>query len=105
MVRPPYVALVRLCSYAERYWAAIDGEADEDIIQLPLDRFCNKVQWWVTQRVKDVDHFLAELERPVALAGQPVTDHDLERDAESFMAFASAMGIKPPSVPPTEATA
>jgi hypothetical protein len=59
----------------------------------------------VTQRVKDVERFLAELERPIAVAGAVVDDQDLERDAESFMAFASAFGIKPPSAPPMEASA
>lgn len=110
MVRPPYQAALRLFSYAERYWPAIDGEAASrgaDYLTLPLDRFCNAVQWWVTQRVKDVERFLADLERPLpgTPVGSEVTEQDLERDAESFMAFASAMGIKPPSADPEEATA
>jgi hypothetical protein len=57
----------------------------------------------VTQRVKDAEQFVAELERPLAgdKAGVTVTDEDLERDAESFMAFASAMGVKPPAAAAT----
>ena len=52
------------------------------------------------QRVKDPERFLAELERPLDGIGPRVTDQDLERDGESFIAFAAAMGIKPPSSPP-----
>ena len=51
------------------------------------------------QRVKDVDRFLADLERPLAtVPGAPrvVTEAELEKDAENFMAFAQAFGIKPP---------
>jgi len=51
------------------------------------------------QRVRDVDRFLADLERPLPQApGAPrvVTERDLEQDAESFMAFAKAFGISPP---------
>jgi hypothetical protein len=97
VVRPPYVAVVRLFAYAERYWPAIDGEAASrgaDYLALPLDRFCNAVQWWVTQRVKDVDYFERELVRPI---GGMVTEQDLEADAESFLAFAAAVGVKPPT--------
>jgi len=59
----------------------------------------------VTQRVPDAERFQAELERPMVVAGATVSDHDLERDADSFMAFAAAMGVKPPSAAPEEATA
>lgn len=51
------------------------------------------------QRVKDVDRFLNDLERPLPVApGAPrvVTERELEQDAENFMAFASAFGVKPP---------
>lgn len=106
MVRPPSVAVHRLLAYAERYWSQIDGEAASrgaDPITLPIDRFCNLIEWWVTQRVRDVDRFLDDLYRP--LPGQPVTAEDIDRDAENFMAFAAAFGVAPPSQPPAEATA
>lgn len=48
----------------------------------------------MTQRVKDVDGFERELVRPI---GGVVTDRDLEADADSFMAFAAAVGVKPPT--------
>jgi hypothetical protein len=54
----------------------------------------------VIQRVKDADRFQAELDLPLGgrkSAGAAVTDAELQRDAESFMAFASVMGITPPS--------
>ena len=103
MVRPPYETVVRIVAYAERYWAEIDGEAASrgtDYLSLPIDRFLNAVQWWVLQRVKDPERFKAELERPVA--GQPVTKEELDADGTSFMAFASAMGLKPPAANPDD---
>lgn len=51
------------------------------------------------QRVKDVERFLRDLEKPlpgVVAAGAEVTERELEADAQSFMAFASAFGVKPP---------
>jgi hypothetical protein len=51
------------------------------------------------QRVKDVDRFMHELERPLPQApGQPkaVTEAELEQDGENFMQFAKAFGIAPP---------
>lgn len=51
------------------------------------------------QRVKDVERFLADLERPVPGiegAGARVTEADLEQDAASFVAFAQAFGVRPP---------
>jgi hypothetical protein len=48
--------------------------------------------------VKDIDRFNYDLERddrPAAL--RVVNEGDLERDAQSFMAFASAFGVKPPA--------
>lgn len=110
MVRPPYVAVLRLFAYAERYWPAIDGEAcrsGADYLSLPVDRFCNAVQWWCIQRVKDEDRFLHDLERPMpgVPGGAEVTEEELKRDEENFMAFAAAMGIKPPSPPAETASA
>ena len=103
MVGPPYPAVARLIAYAERYWPTIDGEAASqgaDYLALPLDRFCNTIEWWVSQRVKDPERFVAELERPLpgdVTAGAAVTERELEADADAFMAFASAFGLKPPS--------
>ena len=101
MVRPPYDAVLRLIAYAERYWPEIDGEAasrNADYLGLPFDRFLNAVQWWILQRVKDPERFKADLEMP--LSGprlRVVTEDDIEADGASFMAFASAMGVKPPT--------
>ena len=69
--------------------------------RLPLDRFCNAVQWWVTQRVKDPERFVAELERPLGRR-EAVTDHDLERDAGASWPSPRRWGCKPPS--PTRRT-
>jgi hypothetical protein len=49
----------------------------------------------VVSRVKDPDLLDDELERPL-YASAPVTDAELERDEQSFMAFAAAMGVSPP---------
>lgn len=100
MVRAPYQAVVRLVSYAERYWTAIDGEAASrgtDYFALPLDRWCNAIQWWVSQRVSDPEAFVAGLEVPLDADPHAVTEHDLERDEQAFMAFASAFGVRPPT--------
>lgn len=58
------------------------------------------------QRVKDPERFVDELMRPLGpIAGSPVTEEELERDSQSFMAFAAAMGVKPPSPGEPAATA
>lgn len=44
--------------------------------------------------MKDVEQFERELTRPI---GGIVTEDDLEADAESFMAFTAAFGVRPPS--------
>jgi hypothetical protein len=50
------------------------------------------------QRVKDPERFKAELESP---SGRPsyreVTEGDIEADGQAFMAFASMMGVTPPT--------
>lgn len=100
MVRPPYEAVVRLLANAERYWPEIDGEAASrgaDYFALPVDRFLNAIQWWVVQRVKDPERFKATLADPfVGRRLKAVTEDDIEADGASFMAFAAAMGVKPP---------
>ena len=102
MVRPPYTAVLRLIAYAERYWPSIDGEAASqggtDYFDLPFDRFLNAIQWWVSQRVKDPERFIADLDRPLdgTVRSSVVTERDIEEDGASFMAFASAFGVKPP---------
>jgi hypothetical protein len=52
----------------------------------------------VTQRVKDPERFVAELERPLGGGARTTvtTDRDLEQDGSNFMAFAAMMGVKPP---------
>lgn len=52
------------------------------------------------QRVKDVERFEHELERPPAGASEGVSVEDLDEDANSFMAFAEVLGIKPPVATP-----
>lgn len=100
MVRPPYVACLRLVNIAIEYWVAIDGSTPGcDPLTLPPDRFFNHIQWWAMQRVKDADRFLVDLERPLPqMPGAPavVTQADLDKDAESFVAFAKAFGVTPP---------
>lgn len=51
------------------------------------------------KHVKDPQRFESDLNAPPRRAvGQPVTEEDLAADGESFMAFASAFGIKPPPI-------
>jgi hypothetical protein len=93
----PYQACFRLAIIASQHWSAIDGEAASrgvDYWQLGFDRWLNAIEWWVVQRVKDPEEFRAELDRP--LPGQAVSAADLDRDADSFMAFAAAFGATPP---------
>jgi hypothetical protein len=62
------------------------------------------------QRVKDTDDFRRQLTQPVPLPGSAwinygatVTEHDLEADAASFLAFAGALGIAIPTPGPVPA--
>lgn len=107
MVGAPYAAAVRLVAIAEEHWAAIDGASgDLDLLSLPFDRFCNAIQWWAMQRVKDPANWLADLERPprnLASGRRSVTDDDLDQDARAFLAFAQAFGMKPPTTNPAPA--
>jgi hypothetical protein len=61
----------------------------------------------VTQRVQDAERFVAELGRPLPgeRVGAAVSESELQQDGESFMAFASVFGVKPPSPQVEEATA
>ena len=106
MVRPPYEAVIRLLANAERYWPEIDGEAASrgtDYFGLPLDRFLNAVQWWVVQRVKDPERFVATLGDPFTGPRlRAVTEDDIRADEASFLAFAGMMGVKPPKPKPDE---
>lgn len=97
MVGPPYWVVARLCYIAERHWAAIDGEAAShgtDYFDLSVDRFLNAIWWWAVQRVKDSAAWESEMLR--APRGMQVTAEDLDADAETFLAFASAFGVRPP---------
>jgi hypothetical protein len=49
------------------------------------------------QRVKDPDRFKAELETPTGPRLRAVTEEDIADDGAAFMAFASMMGVKPPT--------
>lgn len=110
MVRPPYGNAAHLVGIAAQHWQAIDGEAASrgaDFLQLPFDRFLNVIFWWSVQRVKDVEHFQYDLEKPFPLpmeafvaAGSLVTEAELDADAASFMAFAGAFGVAPPAARP-----
>ena len=99
MGRAPYYTAARLVSIAADHWTAIDGQAAErgiNYFDLEFDRFLNAIHWWAVQRVKDPERWVHDLEQPPR--GMVVTDVDLDHDASSFLAFASAMGVKPPAV-------
>ena len=102
MVRPPYQAVLRLLANAERYWAQIDGEAIRhgagNYFELSPDRFCNAIQSWICERVKDPEAFIRELERPLDGGGRKPSQAELDDEGASFVAFASAFGIQPPQV-------
>lgn len=100
MGRPPYQAALRLVVIAQEHWAAIDGEAAQrgvDYFGLTFDRFLNAIHWWAMQRVENPKLFDEELERPLGKTPPPVTQVDLEEDEQSFLAFASVMGVRPPT--------
>jgi len=50
----------------------------------------------VSQRVKDPERWIAELERPLGGGARNASDRELQQDADSFMAFASAFGVALP---------
>jgi len=111
VVRPPYQAVIRLFAHAERYWAQIDGEAIRsgggNYLELTPDRFCNAVQSWICERVKDPEGFVRELERPLGGNARTPSQAEMDDEGASFVAFASAFGITPPQVvaDPTEGVA
>lgn len=103
VVRPPYQAVARLCVNAEHYWARIDGEAvweGINLLDLPIDRFLNAIETWMIKRVKDVDRFLYEINKPVAGMGRTATEGQLNEEANAFMAFAAMQGVTAPTVAP-----
>jgi hypothetical protein len=120
VVRPPYQGCAHLVGVAAQHWAAIDGEAASrgvDLFALGFDRLLNAVYWWAVQRVKEPDKFERTLDEHFPLpmewilGGGParagglakdgtVTEAELEADAASFMAFASAFGVAPPKAQP-----
>lgn len=56
------------------HWAVFDGwcaSRNVDSLELPIDRFCNLVYYWVTRNMKedDRDGFDRRLSRPVAGTG------------------------------------
>jgi hypothetical protein len=106
VVRPPYQAVIRLFANAERYWPQIDGEAIRsgagNYLELSPDRFCNAVQSWIMERVKDPEAFVRELERPLGGSARTPSQAEMNDEGAGFMAFASMMGVKPPTVLPTE---
>ena len=112
MVGPPYQTAARLVGIAAEHWDAIDGEAASrgvDYFQLGFDRLLNAIYWWAVQRVKEPERFERSLSEHFPLpmewilAGSAVTVADLDADADSFLAFASAFGIKPPTANPDSA--
>lgn len=57
---------------------------------LPLDRFCNAVEWWSIQRVKDYDDFMRKLNAPPANTrgrkAEP-SQEELDENAAALAAF------------------
>lgn len=47
-------------------WERLDGSSDIDLMHLPLDRFCNRVLAWVSERMKPEQyrHLLFQIEVP-----------------------------------------
>ena len=93
----PYYTALRLVSIAQEHWGTIDGEAAQrgvNYFELSFDRWLNVIHYWSAQRVRDPEEFERELARPI---GAKVAEVDLETDARSFMAFASAMGVRVPT--------
>lgn len=47
-------------------WEMMDGTSSEDLLELPPDRFCNRVVAWMKARMKTTDFqaFEAALHRP-----------------------------------------
>ena len=102
MVRPPYYTCARLVAIADAYWEAIDGEASYhgvDLWALSPQSWFNVIYWWAVQRAKDAERFDFELNRPPPGTAL-VTEVDLDRDGESFMAFAAAMSMQPKAAAP-----
>jgi hypothetical protein len=98
VVHPPYVTVQRLIAIAQDHWTAIDGEAaaqGQDRFDLSIDRFCNFIEWWALQRVRDADEFLRKLNAPAP--GKKPTREQLAEEADQFASFAAAFGVTKPA--------
>jgi hypothetical protein len=47
-------------------WTTLDGSSEEDLMRLPLDRFCNRVLAFVSSRMKPEQyrHLLFQIDVP-----------------------------------------
>ena len=101
MDEPPYVICLRLTAALAPHWGSIDGEAASkgvDPFDLNLRRFFNYLYFWLMSHIphdqaEDVEF---KLNAPAPGSRGRLSDLERERDAESFMAFAAAVGVKPP---------
>ena len=94
--RPPYWVASRLITSARQDWARFDGWAAAqgvDPIDLPMDRFCNLVYYWLTRGAdpRRRDEIDRTLERPPAGATATLDDSGSPWSAESELsAFSTA---------------
>lgn len=101
---------VRLLTLAKHHWHKIDGSSVEDPLDLPPDRFFNRIYWWATKDAydqKELDKFERQLWRPPkgvrAPAGSPWSP---EAETQAFQAFSAqfnAMAGGPVAAPTEDA--
>lgn len=101
MVYPPYSVCLRLIATVGSYYEAFDGEKaskGQDPFDLNPRRFFNMLYFWCITHVETdkVEEFERKLNEPIAGSKGKVSDLEKQKDADSFMAFAGAMGISPP---------
>jgi hypothetical protein len=71
------------------HWETIDGSVDDDVLVLPLDRFCNRMLAWFQTRMKqsDYDSWLMRLQTPPPKALASAGEWSDEETMAAFQAF------------------
>lgn len=94
MVRPPYPAVVRLCTLAAERWALIDAAYYQtNLLRLPPHRFLNMVYAWAVERVDPEKYDEWELELVDLLPWQDSQSAAAEElESKSFMGLMALGG-------------
>lgn len=95
----PAASALRLISTAGASWRDVDGKAalsGIDLLELPLDRFCNTILYMFCEGSDDKARFKLMAQLTAPLNGWPVSEHepawDAGDDQDAFAALAAMSG-------------